>query len=128
MLQLPQASVLVLEHFKHLEDPRAEHLVEHRLLDIIALSICAVICGADSWVDIENYSRAKAEWLRGLLDVAFNEDASCIRKDHAPESLALIRHVALNLLRQDTSAKGGIKARRLKAGWDNAYLSRILAT
>jgi len=378
MFQPPQASVLLLEHFKHLEDPRAAHLVEHRLLDILALSICAVICGADSWVDIEHYGRAKEEWLRSflplpggipshdtiarlfaalnptalqecflswvkavanllpgeiiaidgktlrhsydhgggkgaihmvsawasqqrlvlgqlkvdeksneitaipqllkvldlqgcivtidamgaqkeiahriiegggdyvlslkgnqgnlhedvkqlfewtrktdfqgiahefyqtidgghgrieirrhwlldgvehlldgtlwtglqrvglveserrlpgaeptlerryylvslegqverfahavrshwgienqvhwVLDVAFNEDASRIRKDHAPENLSLIRHLALNLLRQDTSAKGGVKARRLKAGWDNGYLSRILAT
>jgi len=62
-----------------------------------------------------------------VLDVAFDEDASRVRKDHAPENLALIRHVALNLLRQDPSAKGGIKAKRLKAGWDNRYLSRLLA-
>jgi predicted transposase YbfD/YdcC len=67
MFESLQPSVLLLEHFKHLEDPRAEHLVEHRLLDIIGLSICAVICGADTWVDIENYGRAKEEWLRGFL-------------------------------------------------------------
>jgi predicted transposase YbfD/YdcC len=67
MFQPPQASILLLEHFKNLEDPRAEHLVEHQLLDIIALSICAVICGADSWVEIEHYGRAKEEWLRGFL-------------------------------------------------------------
>jgi predicted transposase YbfD/YdcC len=63
-----------------------------------------------------------------VLDVAFDEDASRIRKDHAPENLALIRHVALNLLRQDTSTNGGIKAKRLKAGWNNAYLARLLST
>ena len=66
--------------------------------------------------------------LHWVLDVAFNEDASRVRKDHAPENLAVIRHVALNLLRQDSSAKGGIKAKRLKAGWDNDYLLRILAS
>ena len=65
--------------------------------------------------------------LHWVLDVAFNEDASRVRKDNAPENLALIRHVALNLLQQDDSAKGGIKAKRLKAGWDNDYLSHILA-
>ncbi len=63
-----------------------------------------------------------------VLDVAFSEDASRIRKDHAPENLALIRHVALNLLRQDSSTKAGIKARRLKAGWDNDYLLELLAS
>jgi len=51
-----------------------------------------------------------ANQVHWVLDVAFNEDASRIRKDHAPENLSLIRHVALNLLRQDTSAQGGIKA------------------
>ncbi len=52
-------SVILLEHFNPLEDPRVEHLVEHRLLDIIGLTICAVICGADTWVDIELYGQAK---------------------------------------------------------------------
>jgi len=61
-----------------------------------------------------------------VSDVAFQEDAFRVRKDHAPENLALIRQIALNLLRQDTSTHGGIKAKRLKAGWDNRYLSRLL--
>lgn len=64
--------------------------------------------------------------LHWVLDVAFDEDASRVRSYHAPEHLALIRHVALNLWRQDTSARGGIKAKRLQAGWDNSYLSRLL--
>ena len=61
----PSASLL--EHFKTLEEPRAEHLLEHYLLDIIGLTICAVICGADTWVDIEQYGRAKEDWLRSFL-------------------------------------------------------------
>ena len=65
--------------------------------------------------------------LHWVLDVAFAEDASRIRKEHAPENLSLVRHVALNLLRQETSLKIGIKAKRLKAGWDNDYLSHVLA-
>jgi hypothetical protein len=48
-------SVQLLEHFKELEDPRVGYLLKHQLLDIIALTICAVVCGADTWVDIENY-------------------------------------------------------------------------
>ncbi|MGJ3249212.1 MAG: transposase family protein, partial [Elainellaceae cyanobacterium] len=40
-----EQSVTLLEHFRELEDPRVEYLVEHRLLDIIGLTICAVICG-----------------------------------------------------------------------------------
>ncbi len=83
---------------------------------------------------VERFARGvRSHWgienqLHWVLDVAFNEDGSRIRKDHAPENLALVRHVALNLLRKDTSAKGGIKAKRLKAGWDNDYLLRILSS
>lgn len=61
------SSAQLLEHFKTLEAPRAEHLLEHELLDIVGLTICAVICGAYTWVDIENYGHAKAEWLKEFL-------------------------------------------------------------
>jgi predicted transposase YbfD/YdcC len=64
-----EPSTQLLEHFKTLEDPRAEHLLEHQLLNIIALTLCAVICGADTWVDIENYGQAKEEWLGGFLQL-----------------------------------------------------------
>lgn len=74
----------------------------------------------------------RAHWgiencVHWVLDVAFNEDACRVRKDHAPQNLALVRHIALNLLTQEKTSKGGVKAKRLKAGWDNAYLARVLA-
>jgi predicted transposase YbfD/YdcC len=65
--------------------------------------------------------------LHWVLDIAFREDACRLRKDHAPENLAIIRHIALNLLRQDTTSKIGVKNRRLKAGWDLDYLESLLA-
>lgn len=57
----------LLTYFADLEDPRVERTKEHRLLDIVAIAICAVICGADSWVDIEAYGEAKQDWLRQFL-------------------------------------------------------------
>jgi len=54
--------------------------------------------------------------LHWVLDVALNEDHSRVRKDHAPENLAVIRHIALNLLKQEKTAKGGIHAKQLQAG------------
>ena len=61
-----------------------------------------------------------------ILDVAFNEDACRIRKDHSPVNFALLRHMALNLLRQEKTCKNGIKVKRSKAGWDDAYLFKVL--
>jgi len=64
--------------------------------------------------------------LHWVLDVAFREDASRIRKDHGDENLAVLHHIALNLLRQDTQTRLGIHGKRLKAGWDTDYLLRLL--
>jgi len=57
------------EHFSSLDDPRAQHRIEHLLLDIVLVTICAVICGADTWVEIENYGIAKQEWLETFLEL-----------------------------------------------------------
>jgi hypothetical protein len=51
-----------------------------------------------------------------------------VRVDHAPANLATLRHLILNLLRREKSAKVGVKGKRLKAGWDNRYLERVLTT
>jgi predicted transposase YbfD/YdcC len=64
--------------------------------------------------------------LHWVLDMAFREDESRIRKDHGDENLAVLHHIALNLLRQDTQTRLGIHGKRLKAGWDTDYLARLL--
>ncbi len=62
-----------------------------------------------------------------VLDVAFREDESRVRVGHAAENLAVLRHVALNLVRQERTTKVGVATKRLMAGWDDAYLLQILA-
>jgi predicted transposase YbfD/YdcC len=66
-----------------------------------------------------------------VLDVTFHEDASRIRAGHAAGNVAVLRHIALNLLRQTTTTTSrsprSLKAKRLKAAWDTDYLLQILA-
>jgi predicted transposase YbfD/YdcC len=74
----------------------------------------------------------RAHWgienrLHWVLDIAFQEDRSRVRKDHAPENLAILRHVAVNMLKQEKTVKAGIQAKRLKAGWDADYLLKVLS-
>jgi len=66
--------------------------------------------------------------LHWVLDVAMNEDHNRVHKDQAPENMAVLRHMALNLLKQEKTAKGGIHAKQLQAAWSNDYLCKILAT
>lgn len=61
------SSASLLKHFENIDDPRTEYLIEHKLLDIIGITICAVIGGAESWVEIEQYGHSKFEWLQKFL-------------------------------------------------------------
>lgn len=64
--------------------------------------------------------------LHWVLDVSFREDDCRIRAENATENMAILRHMVLNLLKQEKSCKRGIKTKRLKAGWDENYLLRVL--
>ena len=64
--------------------------------------------------------------LHHVLDVTFNEDASRIRRDNAPENLAILRKIVINLLKKQKSTKASIRGRLKRAAWDNSYLQTIL--
>ena len=71
--------------------------------------------------EIEN----KVHWV---LDLVFREDDCRIRKGNGAQNFAVFRHIALNLLRQEKTAKRSIRAKRLKAGWDHDYLLKVLTS
>lgn len=85
-----------------------------------------------SSLDAEQFARAvRGHWgiensLHWVLDIAFRDDESRVRVGHAAENLEVLRHLALSLLTQETSEKRGIKGKRLTAGWDDAYLVKVL--
>lgn len=85
--------------------------------------------------DIENvyeFSKAvRSHWgvetsLHWCLDVGFREDESRARKDNVAENLNIIRHMTLNMLKKEKSVKSGIAGKRLKCGWDESYMEKVL--
>ena len=64
-----EAPASIMDHFSSLSDPRMEKKTKHNLEDIIAITICAAICGADDWVAVANYGRAKHDWLKTFLQL-----------------------------------------------------------
>ena len=65
--------------------------------------------------------------MRWALDMGFREDESRVRKGNSAENLSIQRRPAVYLLKRDESVKVGIGAKRKRAGWDEAYLLKILA-
>jgi len=65
--------------------------------------------------------------LHWVLDIAFREDECRLRKGNGAQNFAVLRHIALNLLKQESTCKRGLKTKRLKAGWNLDYLSKVLA-
>jgi predicted transposase YbfD/YdcC len=82
---------------------------------------------------VEEFAQAvRSHWtiensLHWVLDVAFREDDQRIRIGYSAQNAAILRRMALNLLKQEKSSKCGIKAKRLKAGWDSNYLEKVLS-
>jgi predicted transposase YbfD/YdcC len=67
---MEQQNVLDLKsHFSKIKDPRVERTKKHKLIDIIIIAICATICGADGWVEVEQFGIEKEKWLKTFLEL-----------------------------------------------------------
>jgi predicted transposase YbfD/YdcC len=64
---MPMKDVSIARYFADLPDPRVDRTKKHRLADILVIALCAVVCGADSWEEVEAFGEAKADWLRTFL-------------------------------------------------------------
>jgi predicted transposase YbfD/YdcC len=97
-----------------------EHSIEtHFYISSASLTAAECLRNIRAYWRIENS-------LHWVLDIAFREDESRLRKDNGAQNFAILRHIALNLLKQDKRLKVGIKTKRLRAGWDQDYLFSVL--
>jgi predicted transposase YbfD/YdcC len=88
------------------------------------------ICSLPPNAKLINQS-VRAHWavensLHWVLDVGFNEDVSRKRTGFAAQNYSLISRIALNLLKNDKTTRVGVRGKRLKAGWDNRYLIKLI--
>ena len=103
----------------------------HRIIKEKTSIECRYYICSDKLSAEELLYSSRAHWgienkLHWVLDMGFREDESRVRKENGAENLARLRHIALNLLKQDTTKKMGIKNKRLTAGWDMDYLQHLL--
>jgi hypothetical protein len=64
---MPKQDASIARYFVDLPDPRVDRTKKHSLGDILVIALCAVICGADSWEEVEAFGEAKEEWLKTFL-------------------------------------------------------------
>lgn len=69
MPSIPNPTATITEHFANLKDPRVNRTKRHLLTDILTITLCAVICGADSWTEIEDFGLCKEQWFKTFLSL-----------------------------------------------------------
>jgi predicted transposase YbfD/YdcC len=126
---------LAFEHIRHYQGWTDLHSIvrvqrERRLGDTLeqdtAYYISSLPANASQLLAATRDHWAIENSLHWVLDVTFHEDASRVRKDNAPQNFAVLRHIALNLLKRDLS-KGSLRQKRYRATLNEDYLFQVLS-
>ncbi|MFN8494504.1 MAG: ISAs1 family transposase [Caldilineaceae bacterium] len=112
-------TVMKVRHTRYLAG--AVSVEEHYYLSRLKTSAATLLVAKRTHGQIENS-------LHWVLDIAFCADESRLRKDSGAHNFAILRHIALNALKQETSLKLGMRNKRLKAARNHRYLLKVLAT
>jgi predicted transposase YbfD/YdcC len=117
--------VALLHHFADLDDPRTDHTKLHSLLDIIALTLCAVVSGAEGWTEVENYGLQKRDWLETFLDMPNGIPShDTLGRVFAALDAAAFQKCFLNWMHAVVGASGGkliaIDGKTLRRSFDTA--------
>ena len=120
-----------LIHFDNLKDPRIDRTKDHLLIDIIAISILAVISGADGWTAIETYGKAKEQWLRTFLElpngIPSHDTISRVFQRLNPEEFAASFSSWINLIVEKLGAEViAIDGKTLKQSYDRNSFQKAL--
>jgi len=102
-------------------------LIDGKQTKYVRYYISSLVGNAERILQVVRKHWAIENELHWVLDVVLNEDHSRVRKDQSPENLAVLRHIALNLLKQEKTAKGGIHAKQFQAALKEDYLLKVLA-
>ncbi len=111
-------SILAVTAIRYIKD-RTEKETRHFISSLDASDPTRLAQAVRAHWSIENN-------LHWVLDVAFDEDRNRTRVGHSAANLAVIRHIAVNLIKNEKTSKVGVKTKRAKAGWDNNYLLKVL--
>ncbi len=111
------SSIVMVEHERHTQSGTS---VERRFyISSLATEAPEMLGLIRSHWGIEN----RLHWV---LDVVFREDESRIRRDHGAQNMAILRKLALNLLRKDETKRLSLRMKRKRAGWDDAFLAQVI--